>query len=904
MASRWCFAEITHAKAMGKPIFPIKIAECEIDPVLTSRQAIDLVRDGEAGYERLWAGLKAASIDATTLFDWDGKRPPYPGLMAFDEQDAAVFFGRGGDIQETLERLHRLRRFGGPRLLTVLGPSGSGKSSLVRAGVLPRLRRDPDRWLVLAAFRPRTDPLRELAIVIAQALTGYGRPQEWPSVHRLLTDAAARDPPRGGVLTDLAVELQIASGHRDARVVLTLDQVEELLGAVPPDGSDALLKLLRAAVDRDDCPLLVIGTLRSDFLGEWQQHPAVRGLAFDDIRIGPLTTDGLVEVINGPARVAGVDIEPGLTEALIEDTETQDALPLLAYTLRELYERFGADRRLEVQEYRERLGGLAASVATAAEAVLAACAPVDERALRSAFLGMVRIDEDGHYARRPVRWSDLPASLRSALDRFVHARLLISSGDGGEPMLEVAHEALFRSWGRLRSWLDEDRELLLWQQRMRASVDEWQRTGRESAALLRGGRLSEARRWTDRATGLPDDIRAYIDASREQEAAEHAQTERRRRRTLVGLAGGLGAALLLAAFAATQWSRATAERRIADAQTRIAVARQLAAQSQLLAEAAQSELVQRALLVAESLRRLPTLQAFLAWNELQATMPRLEADLAHEDEALAVAWSPDGNLVATGDVAGVAHVWQPGTGEQRLRLEHEKAVGAIAFSPDGALLATAEQDGVAHLWNAETGVERARLAQIDGEPLVMFSPDGTRLATVAWTAESGPEAEHVFHLWNTATGDLTASLVHPGDSDWRPPSFSPDGQRLATTGPDETVRVWDVPTGAEMMALPEPWGAYSVDFSPDGKRLATGARWEGEIRIWDLGTRTELRGCRIPRAASSMSCGSARTARNSRPAGEESSFGTQRRRSRSPSSTPATTFKRWLSMRMDHCSRR
>ena len=165
MASRWCFAEITHAKAMGKPIFPIKIAECEIDPVLTSRQAINLVRDGEAGYERLWAGLKAASIDASTLFDWDGKRPPYPGLMAFDEQDAAVFFGRGGDIQETLERLHRLRRFGGPRLLTVLGPSGSGKSSLVRAGVLPRLRRDPDRWLVLAAFRPRTDPLRELAIV-------------------------------------------------------------------------------------------------------------------------------------------------------------------------------------------------------------------------------------------------------------------------------------------------------------------------------------------------------------------------------------------------------------------------------------------------------------------------------------------------------------------------------------------------------------------------------------------------------------------------------------------------------------------------------------------------------------------------------------------------------------------
>lgn len=840
MSSRWCFAEITHAKAMGKPLFPIKIAECEIDSVLTSRQAIDLVRDGEAGYERLWAGLKAAGIDAGTSFDWDGKRPPYPGLMAFDEQDAAVFFGRGGDIQETLERLHRLRRFGGPRLLIVLGPSGSGKSSLVRAGVLPRLRRDPDRWLVLEAFRPRTDPLRELAIVFARAFTGYGRPRDWPSVHRLLTVAAASDPPRGAVLAELAAELQIASGRRDSRVVLTLDQVEELLGAASPGGSDQLLNLLRAALDGDDCPLLVLGTMRSDFLGQLQEHPAVRGLAFDDIRIGPMSADGLVEVINGPARVAGIDIEPGLTEALIEDTETQDALPLLAYTLRELYERFGADRRLEIDEYREQLGGLAASVATAAEAQLAACVPVDERALRDAFLAMVRIDEEGHYARRPVRWADLPGSLRTTLDRFVHSRLLISSGDGGEPMLEVAHEALFRSWGRLRSWLDEDRELLLWQQRMRSSVDEWLRADRESAALLRGGRLSEARRWLDHASGLPDDIRMYVDASCEQEAAERGQTERRRRRALIGLAGGLGAALLLAGIAVTQWSRAIEERRIAEAQSRIALARQLAAQSQVLAEAAQSELVQRALLVAESLRRLPTLQAFIAWNGLQATMPRLDADLAHEEEVLAVAWSPDGTLVATGDVAGVAHVWQPDTGERRLRLRHEKAVGAIAFSPDGALLATAEDDGAAHLWDLETGVERARLEQIDGKPLVMFSPDGARLATAAWTAESGPEAEHVFHLWDTATGALSASLVHPGDSDSGPPSFSPDGQRLATTGPDRTVRVWDVATGAEIAALPEPWGALSVDFSPDGKLLATGARWEGEIRIWDVERRTEV----------------------------------------------------------------
>ena len=269
------------------------------------------------------------------------------------------------------------------------------------------------------------------------------------------------------------------------------------------------------------------------------------------------------------------------------------------------------------------------------------------------------------------------------------------------------------------------------------------------------------------ATGLPDQIRAYIDASREQEAAEHAQTERRRRRTLVGLAGGLGAALLLAAFAATQWSRATAERRIADAQTRIAVARQLAAQSQLLAEAAQSELVQRALLVAESLRRLPTLQAFLAWNELQATMPRLEATWRTKTRR-----SPSrGARTAPSSRRAMSPVSRSCGNRGRASSGYASSTRRPWEGSRSVLTAPCLRPS--NRWRSalvgpETGVERARLVQIDGEPLVMFSPDGTRLATAAWTAESGPEAEHVFHLWNTATGDLTASLVHPGDSDWRP----------------------------------------------------------------------------------------------------------------------------------------
>jgi hypothetical protein len=206
MGSKWCFAEITHARAMGKPIFPIKIANCELESLVASRQAIDVARDGPVAYERLWAGLQAIGIDPHASFDWDGSRPPYPGLMAFQEADAAVFFGREGEIQETLERLNRLRRFGGSRLLSILGPSGSGKSSLVRAGVLPRLRRDAESWIVVDAFRPRASPLRELAIVVAESMSRHGERRQWQAVYARLTGASRGAPRQDDALAAIGLD--------------------------------------------------------------------------------------------------------------------------------------------------------------------------------------------------------------------------------------------------------------------------------------------------------------------------------------------------------------------------------------------------------------------------------------------------------------------------------------------------------------------------------------------------------------------------------------------------------------------------------------------------------------------------------------------------------------------------
>ena len=158
MTSKWVFAEITQANALGKHIFPIKIGDCTIDSILTTVQVLDLTTNKEETYQQLWRGLRIAGLDPANAFDWDGSRPPYPGLMAFQEADAAVFFGRDTEIQKGLELLNRLHQFGGARIMMILGSSGSGKSSLVLAGLLPRLRRNKDQWLVVDPFRSYEDP--------------------------------------------------------------------------------------------------------------------------------------------------------------------------------------------------------------------------------------------------------------------------------------------------------------------------------------------------------------------------------------------------------------------------------------------------------------------------------------------------------------------------------------------------------------------------------------------------------------------------------------------------------------------------------------------------------------------------------------------------------------------------
>ncbi|GKS65717.1 hypothetical protein YTPLAS72_30210 [Nitrospira sp.] len=494
MASRWCFAEITHARALGKPVFPIKIDNVQVDRVLTNVQVIDAMVGWDVAYQRLEKGFLAVGLDPKDLFDWDGTRPPYPGLMAFQEQDAAVFFGRDKEIREAQALLNRLQQFGGSRLTLMLGASGSGKSSLMRAGLLPRLKRD-QRWIVIDPFRPVNAPFDEFATVLSRR---FGSAVQFRD--RIRWDEQEAKQPADTFL-QLIRELRENSGLRDATVLIMIDQCEELLASDANKEGNQFLAFLHAVLDREDSHLMVLATLRSDFLGSFQDDPAMRRLRVEPFVVPQMQVDDFASVIEGPAKIVGLELGSGLVQAMISDTKTSDALPLLAFTLRELWDGFGKhEKRLTLEQYRDKLGRLDGCIARAAEAVLSAnrLSEAELSDLQDAFLSMVRVADNDQYAKQPVFWKELLStthSTRDVLEQFVSARLLVSDGGENGRTLEVAHEALFRAWPRLVGWLEDNKAFLVWQQRLNNQIKEWNKNRQSPDLLLRGLPLREALDW-------------------------------------------------------------------------------------------------------------------------------------------------------------------------------------------------------------------------------------------------------------------------------------------------------------------------------------------------------------------------------------------------------------------------
>jgi WD40 repeat protein len=894
----------------GKHIIGLQVdplsPEARMPAILTETQFIDLRTNADEGYRRLWKGLREEDI-LGVAGEWDPGTPPYLGLDAFQEEHAPVFFGREDETRAGLELLGR----GSPGLVMVVGASGTGKSSLVRAGMLPRLRKETARWIVVDPFRPRGDPFTELATSLDRAYRRYapdygtggweqirdellatadlavggvpapsttgdpdqlgastsgegGSPDsesvEFPGLEQL----EARDPdddrvvrllkqleelrehppahagdrlrdfldwsledlsridsglaPRGGAspgtsgvanaMLDLTDRLRrLIPDRRSAQILLVIDQFEELLGHDDPGHpANRFLGLLRVSLEAEHSSLRVLGTMRSDFLAAFQQAPHLRGIDFENLSLGSMRIDGMRRVIEEPARLGAIELERGLADRLLEDTETPDALPLLSFTLWKLWNDHGRDGRLTVAAY-DQMGGLRGAVAGEAGSVLRdAIRDGREDALRTALLRMARVTEDGGYARQPVAWED--GALRPVhpiLERFVDRRLLSSRSNGDVRVVEVAHEALFRSWGPLKGWLDNHRaELMLLAQIKRDAVT-WDEADRSADTLWRGGRLQQASELIGRSD-LPPLQRDFVEAG--------MRRRRRRVQTLAGTTAAVFVGLAGAAiFSFGQKLEADNERARALDLARVSVA------SERLEEDANTAAL--ILLEVED----PGASVFATLKMREAMNAGLSIVLAGREAPISAATlSRDGSRVATGNTLGRARVMRAdGMGTAVVFDEHVADITTLAFSPDGGRVITGSRDGTARVWDAGSGAPLTVLEGDGAEVLATaFSPDGQRVVV----------ASKEVRVWS-ADGSGTPRVLadHAPHNVWSA-AFSPDGLRLVTASEDSTARVWSLDGSADPVVLRgHDDRVTSATFSPDGDHVVT-ASFDGTARVW------------------------------------------------------------------------
>lgn len=555
LASKPCWNEFQLAEKYGKPCIPVRIDEGiateDIPKEITNNyQFINKVSIPLSEFEvRLKRALEAAGAGPEN-FSLPEDARPYPGLKALTEQDAALLFGRDNDVLAALDTLRDIRATGRKRVFVILGASGAGKSSLMRAGLYPRLKRDDRNFIVLPTVRPANAVLsgqeglwQALEIVCADKRYEQHLSSDIPRTKAAIRLSAEQTE---GTFAKIVGALQSAASRSfvDSKaalpsVVLPLDQGEELFNSEGALEVDRFFKLIRPIWENDAGFILIIA-IRSDVYPLLQIDSRIPDQQLRPFNLSPMPVSSLSKVIEGPAKRLGFVVEPALTAKLLEDSEGADALPLLAFTLERLYDERLDSKKLTLSDY-ERLGGVRGAIQVAATKVrdeaLANGMPAKalDSLLRRTFLPyLARVNEAGEFARRVAQLSELDAECLPLIDLLVSQRLLIADQRDDEKTVEIAHEAILREWSLLAGWLDAERGFLEWREqigRARKLFD------RDEGDLLTGRALDIAKGFMEvRQSNIDDEdqvfIQQSIDADDRRLAEEKAEQEARQQAEL------------------------------------------------------------------------------------------------------------------------------------------------------------------------------------------------------------------------------------------------------------------------------------------------------------------------------------------------------------------------------------
>lgn len=797
---------------------------------------------------------------------------PFRGLLPFSERHAEFFFGREAEIDAFLERMRE------QPVLPVVGPSGAGKSSFVQAGIIPRLR-EQGPWVVLQ-IRPGDRPFLALAsrLLHGESTTRAHTVSNLPTVdvhQRLEAERRGERPeePRPDKTPEsearlaqqlreapslLNLMLHQAASKGSCRVLLLVDQLEEIYTLVEDEELRArFMHAICAAADDPQDPVRVVFTIRDDFMVRVAEGPEAREVLSHVTVLRSPDPANLERTLVQPLEELDYSFDdPELPAEMVAAVrEEPAALPLLQFVTRMLWDQRDARRRRLLRSAYDAAGGMAGALARHADGVLEGLAPSQVNVAREMLLRLVTVEGTRRVLPREQVLEGLGQPAQQVLGRLTLSRLItVRKATGGGAELELAHESLVRTWGRLARWIDESHEDLAFIGEVTQAAQLWSRRGRRDDEVWHGDALHEARRHVERCTTqVPDLVLRFLEAGNSR---ERRMVRRRRLRVALGfvLLAAMAVLALLVALALSHREK-QARHRLAEVQregARSALQRGdlLEARAKLRASLeTQDSPLARALwwrLQQEPLVWRRTLGSFVYEVAVSPDGKTVAAscqdksiylmDIAstavrvlrgHGDQVFSLAFSPDGKHLASGTWSGEVWIWDWRQGNHKVHSGHTEAVWSLDFSPDGQRLASASYDHTVRIWREGAAAVVLR-GHSDRVRWVRFSPDGGRLVTAGY--------DHTVRVWDSRSGRQTHLFRGHTDRVYCA-LFLPDGQRIVSSSMDRCVRLWDLarPERQEVLIRHDD-AVFGLALSPDGKRLAYGSA-DHKAYVWNMAQR-------------------------------------------------------------------
>ena len=781
---------------------------------------------------------------------------PYRGLAGFREQDAPFFFGREDFVSQLAAGFNQTSS---PHLL--IGPSGSGKSSVVHAGLLPKLREEG--WLITCA-RPGRQPFDATAAALLSLL----EPDLSEASHLIETRKLGGAMTSGEVtLHDVAARV-LENNADNHRVLLFLDQFEELFTLCREESlryrfQNEITATVLAYDQQPARSLVILIAMRADFMSQVLSHRPLADAVQNSITIiGPMTDSELWEAIEEPAIKQGAAFEEGLVARILKDVGREPGyLPLLEFTLTLLWEKQD-DGWLTHDSY-NKIGQIEGALTGYADNVLTELAETEREMARHIFVQLVQPGQGTEDTRRMAVRAEINDTHWPVVQHLANYRLVTTSRDdgSGQERVDLVHEALIQQWSQLRSWMSADRAFRNWQERLRSSLRGWQASGSDVGALLRGGPLAEAEDWLAERPGqvsiteqefIESSIELRIRREMEREAHQNQELEAANRLTRLQsraatrlrkrayfLAGAGIVAVILALLALFSGNRASQERLRAEQQTDLALSRELAGAA-LTTLSQDSQL--SVLLALEAVSKAETTEAM---NALHHSLSRLHIPYELPGDigsVLDLALSSDGNLLAAATEQGVV-VWDALALTDPYTIAEDESVWSVSFGLDSSILAIGTNLGEVQLWDAASQQwlrsfgPAASASSLVALPItsLAFSKDSKTLVAGSLNGFA--------RIWEIESGQLLLTVGgsehHRAEPiDTRPFRFklalSPAGNTLVSGGRNGQLFLWDVSTGDDLLRLGEAGQGWinAVAFDPNGSTLAAATN-RGKVWLWD-----------------------------------------------------------------------